>query len=60
MCTTYISILLGYEVVFLLKMFQIFRKKFVFKILEVLSTLVEGFLPLENTENITALWQRHI
>ena len=51
MCTTYISILLGYETVSLLKMFKLFRKKFFSKILEVPSTLVEGVVPLENEEN---------
>jgi len=44
MCISYITILLGYEALSLLKLLQIFRKKFVFKILEVLSTLVEGFI----------------
>jgi hypothetical protein len=52
MCTTYISILLGYEAVSLLKLFQILRKKVFSKIFEVLSTLVEGVVPLENEENI--------
>ena len=59
-CTTYINILLGYEAVSLLKLFQILVKKFVFKILEAPSTLVEGVMPLENAENVTALWQRHV
>jgi hypothetical protein len=53
MTTSYTSILLECETVSPLRLFQIFRKKFVFKILEVLSTMVE-IMPLENAENITA------